>query len=433
LKNFFAKTVPDSFRFSALDKRQNNAEKTVNFSVWPVIFSFCLSVWVIFEIGLCRLGFGADTDAWLMARSAALIRDGLGYDPARSLGNPLWEYLLVILQPSGQFFLSNIFSLVLALIFFFRFCEHVPAWPLWQRWVFRLLFCLLPVFSEAASSSMESMASLLLFSETLLAFRQDKTRLFVLLSLLLSFMRLEMFLFLMFTVLREHPRKWHLFLLPVVLMVPYLAWVAGKNPAPFYGIADGLHFYAGRIWFLIQQAGLLLPVYLVLLFFALKGSRESWGKAGQAASIFFLLFPFEWAYAFPAFFSGALSLVPLLEKGKVWWQLTILAFASLASIRVSEMSGLTGIYQCRRQMLRQYQWASSWKPAGESLIMDAATWLTLDYRNWESSKSKRLFHKKGTLLYTGERLSVAELDSLQNAGFHIFRFSRRSDELLKPY
>ncbi len=70
-----------------------------------------------YAFALCKLGFGEDTDAWLMAQTAQKLSFGETYDPARSFGNPVYEFLLMLIQSNQNWFWSNFFNLFLGSVF----------------------------------------------------------------------------------------------------------------------------------------------------------------------------------------------------------------------------------------------------------------------------------------------------------------------------
>ena len=406
-----------------MDERQNKPEKAVNFSVKPVFFSGMIVLWLLYELALCFQGFGSDTDAWLMAQTAARLAAGLGYDPARSLGNPAWEYLLVLLQPDYQFVFSNAFNLCLALIFLFRLKDLLPELDHSQIWLIRICVALLPVFSEAAASSMELMPAWFLFQECLLALRKSQYKRLGILVLVLGFTRPEFYFFVLLVVWFQQRNALRSLLIPGILLGIYLYWVAGKNPAPFNGLESAIRFYAGRMWFLLRQAGLLFPVYILCLAYSVKQKNTLLRISGIVSLLLFVVFPFEWAYAFPAIFSGLiafLSALPVTRFRLVFWTLLLL---TLGSDLFSPVSGLGGLYATRKKMLHQFRQAENFKPQRPSLLLEGATFLPTRFQDWERSHQNRQFHKKGTKFWVGERLSRAELDSFRKEGFWIGRFS----------
>ena len=380
-------------------------------------------LWLLYELALCFQGFGSDTDAWLMAQTAARLAAGLGYDPARSLGNPAWEYLLVLLQPDYQFVFSNAFNLCLALIFLFRLKDLLPELDHSQIWLIRICVALLPVFSEAAASSMELMPAWFLFQECLLALRKSQYKRLGILVLVLGFTRPEFYFFVLLVVWFQQRNALRSLLIPGILLGIYLYWVIGKNPAPFDGLESAIRFYAGRMWFLLRQAGLLFPVYILCLAYSVKQKNTLLRISGIVSLFLFVVFPFEWAYAFPAIFSGLiafLSALPVTRFRLVFWTLLLL---TLGSDLFSPVSGLGGLYASRNKMLNQFRQAENFKPQRPSLLLEGATFLPTRFQDWERSHQNRQFHKMGTKFWVGERLSRAELDSFRKEGFWIGRFS----------
>jgi len=415
-----------------LDKRQNRIEISANFSVEWVVFSGIFLSWLLFSLVLCFQGFGGDADAWLMARTAALLRAGEAYDPARSLGNPLWEFLLALLQPGLRFECSNLFNLLTSLVFLWRIKLLIPDFSQVNIVLVCLMLCCLPVFTEGASSSMELMPAWYLWLECLIALRNNQGKRFGMLYVLVCLIRPEFMLILLHGLFR---RKSLLpFYLPGFLIwLTSLLYTFGKNPLPFSGLEETLLFYAGRIWFLIRQAGLLLPAYLFLIFRSLWQQDFFLRWSGIPALIFFCFFPFEWAYAFPALFSGLLSLAAASGEKKLRRLLFVLMPASVLSVWISPLSGMAGLYLQRHTMLAQYAQAQAYLPEKPTLLLDGATFLPTDFRLWKRSMQNRLFQKKGSNFFVAERLQEKELDSLRRKGFEIYRLSgsRQNENWLK--
>lgn len=397
-------------------------EKPVNFSGGAVFFSALLFCWFLFAIMLCLQGFGLDTDAWLMAQTAGRLLAGEGYDPARSFGNPAWEFLLTVLQPDFEFRISNGFNLALALLFLYRLRELQKDSSKESQLILPAALCLLPVFTEAATSSMELMPAWYLYLEALLSLKQNRRYLLVILCALATFTRPEFFLFIAAAVYHQNRKQLPQLLFPFILLLPYLWWSLGKNPAPFDSLSELPRFYAGRIWFLVRQAGLLFPVYLFLFYCSLKQENPLLKWSGRLSLGFFLLFPFEWAYAFPAMMSG------LLQSSKIWERkhVLMLLLISIGSSWLFPQSGLAALYRQRKQMLQQYQWMEKFNPKEPTLILDGATFLPTRFYLWERSAQNRIFHKKNSRILVAERLNPSEIDSLKQLGYHVCKLSNEN-------
>jgi hypothetical protein len=79
-------------------------------------------------------------------------------------------------------------------------------------------------------------------------------------------------------------------------------------------------------------------------------------------------------------------------------------------------------------MLNQFRQAENFNPKRPFLLVEGATFLPTRFQDWERSHQNRLFHKKGTQLWVGERLSKSEIDSFQKEGFWIGRFSEKPNQ-----
>ena len=73
------------------------------------------------------------------------------------------------------------------------------------------------------------------------------------------------------------------------------------------------------------------------------------------------------------------------------------------------------------EMTRDFQWAQSVDFPQKTLLLYGATWFPTDVGHWEKVLDNRIFHRKGSRFYVGEKLNRPEiLDSLRSAGFQIY-------------
>lgn len=415
-----------------LDKRQINTQNPVNFSDERLILVFFCLAFCLFGTHLAQLGFGEDTDAWLMAQTARKLALGLGYDPARSFGNPVYEHLLVLLQPGLSWNFSNLVNLLLALVFIWRLPQLFPFHSGRESLIFRLSVMAIPVFTEAATSSMEYMLAWWLLLESLLAWNRKSLTTFLFFATLASFTRLEFLPLLVFTLypnLAEthpgNPKKLSLVLLLILASwIAYLVWAWGQNPSPFTDLSGGLRFYAGRIWFLIGQSGVLILLYIWLFMGIgqLKTTHPVLHRLGIGNLLLFCVFPFEWAYAFPALLLGLAGQIPSVTPRLNWMvPAGILAGSFLSwNMKTKFSFQLPSVLTHRTEMTRQYELAQRKYPEKPTLLLYGATWFPTNPETWEKSMQNRLFHRKQSYFYVAEKLTSLEMDSVWKAGFDIY-------------
>jgi hypothetical protein len=413
-----------------LDKRQISTQNSVNFSDERLIFVFFCLAFCLFGSHLAQLGFGEDTDAWLMAQTARKLALGLGYDPARSFGNPVYEHLLIFLQPGLNWTSSNLVNLFLGIVFVWRLPLLFPLLSVRQSLILRLSVMALPVFMEAATSSMEYMLAWWLLLETILAWKRKFLAAFFCFATLAIFTRLE-FLPLLAFALRPNltaPHSDHKKLrLPFFLLLTawgaYLFWAWGQNPSPFTDLSGGLRFYGGRIWFLIGQAGILILLYgwLFTGIGQLKTSEPVLYRLGMGNLLLFCVFPFEWAYAFPALLIGLAVQIPSVTPRLNWLvPAGILAGSFLSwNMKTKFSFQLPSALTHRTEMTRQYELAQRSHPEKPTLLLYGATWFPTNPETWDKSMQNRLFHRKQSYFYVAEKLTFEEMDSLRNSGFEI--------------
>jgi hypothetical protein len=279
----------------------------------------------------------------------------------------------------------------------------------------------LPVFTEAASSSMEYMLVWVLFFEALQARKNRFNWLFWCLSFLIVFTRLEFILFLIPFFYSKNEKPHIPFYVLAASFGFYLFWSFGKNPSPFTSFETGIQFYAGRIFFLFKQAGLLLIVYLFLLAGILSNRKAltEYKKSGIIALAFFVFFPFEWAYAFPALLSGLVGWISIFRK-PVQFAIAISSFLlSITHFETDSFLSFPSNFRNRNEMIKTYTTAQVIDFKRPTLILEGATYLPTNTRNWDKLMNNRLFHKKSSNLFIGERLSEKEIDSLKLSGMAV--------------
>ncbi len=388
--------------------------------------SIVLPLWLLWNIWclpLCFLGFGEDTDAWLMAQTIQKLKLGLPYDPARSLGNPLYEFAASLLPfiPLGR--LTNFINLLLANIFLCRLKAFFPFSSPFSLDFTRLALMCMPFFQEAATSSMEYMAAWLLFFETRRAIHIKKPIWFFAGLILSSFLRIEFFLFLsvLFSTKKcSSIRPLFLWIFCLGLISFYLGWVWGKNPAPFSDLASALGFYGGRLMYLLWQAGLLLPAYLIP-FLLVSGLKRDFFMPSdmQVNFLFFVFFPFEWAYLFPVWLWSANVLSGSAVFNPKWLLLSVLVFSLAFFPGFPPDLGWPAQVSKRKEQLKWLGWADTCKPEKPEILLYGATFIPWETEKWEKVLDNRIFHKKGSKLFVGEKLKDMELDSLHRRGFQI--------------
>lgn len=77
-----------------------------------LVLTILASLYVLACLPILWLGYGADHDAWLVARCALDLASGKGYAPSRMPGYPLYEFLQAALIPWGGPLASNLASLL---------------------------------------------------------------------------------------------------------------------------------------------------------------------------------------------------------------------------------------------------------------------------------------------------------------------------------
>lgn len=361
----------------------------------------------------------------------------MGYDPARSFGNPLYEGLLVLLQPQQAWWISNLFNLLLSVSFLFRLSRYFPELTIFQTLIFRLVLMSFLFFQEMACSSMESMMGLLVFFECLQAQKQENLLLFFGLFVSAIFIRPEYFLLLSLAGqnLFFNENKSILFWLIVLAFFSlYLGWAWGKNTLPFQSISTATSFYLGRIFYLIRQAGLFLPLWLLPFFLLFWRKSYSHIPKWTLANLFlFLLFPFEWAYLWPAMIYSLglfLGRIPASKK-----MLSIPFFLwPMAWIELPGTQNCFPFWQVRKSQLALLAWADSVQPSRPTLLLDGATFVPYRVKNWSKTLDNKVFQKENSKLFIGELLGTEQLDSFRQAGFQIFRHREDvfENRILKP-
>lgn len=388
----------------------------------PVLF---LIPGAVFLAVLGGLGYGADSDAWLMVHTALKLRMGEAYDPARSFGNPLYEYFLCLLPHPDAYRVSNGLNSVLALFFLYRLGAAFPGLAPGRLLFLQVCWLVFPPFYEAASSTMDYLPAWVCWLEAHIRLQRGRHLPAALFLLAATGFRPETGALAALAYGLPPGRNRRVYALPLLAALVWCFLQSGKNPLPAGSFSQWLDFYLGRIRFWAGQTGLwLLPIFfsvrqgLKVLDFGRPECRPV-----LTFGLFFLLLPFEWAYGFPALlllsgkaaahFSGArITALPVL--------LTLAGFFPWGYPGNPVVPGWPGPVQQRMRMHSEFLAAGTAAPPFPALILNGATWIPIDPTCWEAEIPGRLFRKKGSLLSVGERLSPAETDSLRQAGFRIY-------------
>lgn len=372
-----------------------------------------------------------------MAQTVQKLQQGFGYDPARSFGNPVYEFTASLFPVLPLGLNTNVLSLVLANLFLFRLPRYFSFLNSAGLLFFRLMLMVMPFFQEAATSSMEYLPAWLVFFETRRAFKDSKFVYFFIGLIVSAFLRIELFVFLsilFFCKPGHHPISLFVWMICLGMLSFYLGWAWGINPAPFADFPSGLKFYGGRFFSLLKQAGLLSPAYfLPFLLFLLPRLRKNYSADIKANLLFFVLCPFEWAYLFPAWLAALFLVFGRTAVQPRFFFLPAAIFL-LGLFALSPFSfGQSASLMKRKEQLKWLEWADAQNPEKPEILLFGATFIPVNIREWEKVLDTRIFRKKGTLLYVAERLSGPDLDSLVKQGFSVWvsegdsvRFSGRS-------
>lgn len=114
-----------------------------------------LGAWILVTAPFTRLGYGSDSDAWLVYDAARQIWQSGAYVRSRSTGFPVYELLVTPLVHVGSWYLANLLSLAAGALFL------LALFRLWNRGHLRhpllVVLCtgFLPVFVKNGSSTMD--------------------------------------------------------------------------------------------------------------------------------------------------------------------------------------------------------------------------------------------------------------------------------------
>lgn len=388
-------------------------------------------IWLLWAAWLCSLGFGEDADAWLLNRSAAILRQQQVYDPARSLGNPFYESLLALLgPPSFPGLLSNLLNLALAIFFLYRLRFLFGDEN--QASVFLLRICLMasPLFTGMATASMEFMPAWCLFLEALLAWRRGKEiHSLVFLGLMAGFRpEWALLVSIAFGIHRFILAPKEKTTLAFLLLFPaFLAWawaMAGKNPLLYDSLSGYFRFSVLRLGFLLREAGLVSVFYLWTLLPLLRRSSDPFLLLGQVSLLLFAVFPYEWAYLFPAMLLGLIRHFQALNqmRSKAWLIPGVMVIASCFYFFQEKTLtfSLPAPALRRLEMKAIHAFAADFPENQRGLLLFGATYLTHEPENWTSDARHQLFrHKKGHLL-VAENLNSQQIDSCRNKGYRVY-------------
>jgi hypothetical protein len=422
-----------------LVERLKKVSFPVKFAGQPVswVYLFVAISWNFWCFPFCNLGFGEDTDAWLMAQTVQKLKSGLPYDPARSFGNPLYEYLTSLFPFYKSGFYTNVFNLAFANFFLFRLSAYFPNLASGSLFLLRLGLMAMPFFQEAATSSMEYILTWIFFFESRRFFEVKSPYFFFLGLLICSFLRVEFFIFLSVLFFQKGFNKLilnFLWISCLCLVSFYIGWAWGKNPSPFSDFESAFWFYGGRLSFLLRQSGLLFPVFVLPVLGLFRIKKWKTIPADLKVTLgFFLLLPFEWAYFFPAWVLTIGLLLEKIEFNLLYFCFPVFIFL-LGLICISPFSfGFPSTFLKRKEQLAWINWAETKNPKQNEILLYGATYIPFEIEKWIKTLDNRIFQKKGSHLFVGEKLTDLELDSLSRNGFKILiskydsiRFSKKN-------
>lgn len=371
------------------------------------------------------LGFGLDTDAWLMAQTVEKLRMGEGYDPARSLGNPLYEFLLVPLQWGEQWIISNAINLLIFCIIIWRIPAYFPKIELVKVAGIRFLFLLFPLFLKNATSSIEFIPALWFLMEATAAIEKDKLTAACLWTVLAIFCRLEFALFLLLFQMPFWQKRLPAFLLILISWGGYIFYAWGKNPVPWRD-ASYFYFFIHRFGALFVHGGAVFLVYplMVIALLHLPASEIRYRNLAFGNLLAFMFSPFEWEYLLPFFFISLVGLTLWCNQKQLLGLGVLIQLLNFIHFQWDRGTNQFLIefqlpHQERAEAFGQYQWAQRHRPAQKTLYLSGATLFPYPVKDWEKVKDNRIFHRKDSHFYVGERLGNRELDSLHHAGWVI--------------
>lgn len=381
---------------------------------------------LFYEIWMAGLGFGEDTDAWLMAQTAEKIRMGLGYDPGRSFGNPMYEYLIALLQMGEQWWVSNLLNLLIFILFLRRIPFYFPELSENQILSIRFLILVFPIFLKNAGSSIEFVPALFFLFEANRSILNNQFPTAIFWSVVGAFTRLEFLPFLFLAQMTFWQRNWRIALPLAGIWLVYLLWVWDKNPTPFFSFNGGMVFYITRLGVLVESMGFAIFFFPILLFaFQRVQLRESWKILGFSSLALFCFFPFEWEYAFPFFSLSIICLgIHLKFREAVLFGLILLT-ASLFKPEIRNWKNgffsfrLEWPHTRRQVSFSNYCIAQKIDFEHKTIVLTGATLFPFPVSRWEKILDNRIFHRKNSNFYCGERLSKSEVDSLVASGFRI--------------
>lgn len=381
-------------------------------------------LFLFYEIWMAGLGFGEDTDAWLMAQTAEKIRMGLGYDPARSFGNPMYEILIAFLQMGDQWWVSNLFNLLIFIFLLIRIPFYFPELSENQIQSIRFLFLVFPIFFKNAGSSIEFVPGLFFLFEANKAILNNHLPKVIFWTAVGAFTRLEFLPLLFIAQMTFWQRNWRISFSLTGIWFVYLIWVWNKNPPPFFSFNEGLIFYLTRIGVLVESMGIAILLVPILLFAFQKAQLgESWKMLGFTNLALFICFPFEWEYALPFCSLSILSLgIHLKFREAVLFGLVFLVTSLVKPEIRNWKNGLFSFrlewpHTNRQASFFSYCMAQQIDFGCKTIVLEGATLFPFPVSRWEKILDNRIFHRKNSNFYCGERLSKSELDSLGRSGF----------------
>jgi hypothetical protein len=427
-----------------------------------------LAAWLALVVPLATLGFGSDSDAWLVGRAAETIWHTGTYTLSRSIGFPLYELLVTPLVALGGWFMANLVAVASGVALLFALWRLTERGDLRHPLFVVVAILFLPVTVKNGSSTMDYLPALAILVWAYVALRAGRPAVCAILIGLASGFRASSVVFIVPTLLytyqegrswREQSRLLVLAVLTAVLAYsPVLLRYGLRGLGGHIALDPQTRFFIGG-YNALQLFGVIPSLFLIAsLFYSLrtvgKGRRERWtpevtfqtAVIGVMAALF-VLQPDEPEYLLPA----VPFLMMLIDRllGVRWLALLVVVLLSYHVVRLETVGGESGSrkielslkagltvadVQDRLFKLATRQAATMYVTAQPTVLMLGEAWIPTRNDAWTpvEVESLPMYKQRSGNLYISNRIwQEPQLRVLRRRGFRLVVWRGEKWELMR--
>lgn len=412
-------------------------------------------LWIAMTAALVLLGYGSDSDAWRVARTADEIWETGRYVPSRTTGFPLHELLVTPAVHYGGWYLANTLSLLFGVALIAALFRLAGNGEFKHPVLVTISLAFLPIVVINASSTMDFVPALAVLIWAYVSLREKRWLLCAALIGIACGFRPTSGLFIIPAIIYALKEKEDGIAVFKMTALATVTGVIAYSPAlftqgvpnPFGGIDRGLRttvLAGGYYW--LQTLGIVQSIVIagILMWNFRKTARQdrSYARSPHFAfhitvmvlwTLLFLMMPHESAYLLPAV-PSLIFVIDRLTTQKTFAVLTILlvsfhiiqfdALAGESGNREIELSIRNGItiddIEDRRFRLSTRRVVSNWTTDRPTVLFFGYPWIPAVNKRWALDAETGMYRRTDADIYiSGPILDEMRLEALNADGFRL--------------